>query len=81
MIVDYIMPGMTGKEVAAAALDVRPDLPILFATGYAETTTLEGELAAIPVLRKPFTMAGLSELVSGLLRQGDQSVVATATAR
>jgi signal transduction histidine kinase/ActR/RegA family two-component response regulator len=60
MIVDYIMPGMTGAEVALAALRDRPDLPILFSTGYADTSALGGELASVPVLRKPFRLAELA---------------------
>ena len=36
MVTDHVMPGMTGVELAAASREVRPSLPILLATGYAE---------------------------------------------
>src|SRR5690606_6646095 len=36
LITDYAMPGMTGVELAHRARELRPGLPILLATGYAE---------------------------------------------
>jgi PAS domain S-box-containing protein len=67
MIVDYAMPGMTGAEVAAAALRRHPGLPIMFATGYADTAALAGELTSLPVLRKPFQLAELAKAVADAL--------------
>ena len=60
-LIDYAMPGMTGADVARAARARRPDLPIVFVTGYAESDQLEDALGPdVPVLRKPFTMADLA---------------------
>ena len=67
MIVDYVMPGMSGAEVALAAKLERPGLPILFSTGYADTQALTGPLADVPVLRKPFRLADLAQSVAGSL--------------
>ena len=64
MIVDYVMPGMSGAEVARAARAHHPALPILFSTGYADTAALQGELAEMPVLRKPFRLADLATSVA-----------------
>src|SRR5262249_16683454 len=36
MITDYAMPGMTGLQLAEEARKLRPGLPILLATGYAD---------------------------------------------
>ena len=36
MIIDHMMPGIAGLELVAPSRDVRPTLPILLATGYAE---------------------------------------------
>jgi len=48
VITDYLMPGMTGAELAAEIGRLRPNLPILLATGYA---TLAGnQTAALPLL-------------------------------
>jgi hypothetical protein len=43
-------------------------LPIVFVTGFAETDQLEGALGpGAPVLRKPFGMDELAEIVAGNL--------------
>jgi PAS domain S-box-containing protein len=36
VITDMTMPGMTGKDLAARMLSVRPDLPIIICTGFSE---------------------------------------------
>jgi len=59
MIVDYAMPGMTGAEVAKLAKSRMPDLPILFASGYAETSALSTLTDTALVLRKPFRVSEL----------------------
>ena len=69
LLVDFAMPGMNGAEVAVAARALHPDLPILFASGYADTAAIErvlGEDAAI--LRKPFRIDDLQGALTGLLR-------------
>jgi PAS domain S-box-containing protein len=63
-LVDYAMPNMHGAEVARAAREIAPGLPILFVTGYAESEKLDEALGAgAPVLRKPFTLAELAAAV------------------
>jgi PAS domain S-box-containing protein len=63
-LIDYAMPGMHGAEVARAARERHPGLPIVFVTGYAESEQLEGALGGeVPVLRKPFTLAELAAAV------------------
>jgi CheY-like chemotaxis protein len=56
MLLDFAMPGMNGAEVAQAALARRPDIRIVFATGFARSDAIDavvGENAV--VLRKPFS--------------------------
>jgi PAS domain S-box-containing protein len=53
MMVDFAMPGMNGAEVAREARARRPQLPILFVTGYADTTALPSP-GDEDILRKPF---------------------------
>ena len=79
MIVDYIMPGMSGAEVALAARQHHPALPILFSTGYANTAALQGALSDLPVLRKPFRLSELARSVAASLatsRRAQQPVKA-----
>jgi len=77
-LVDYAMPGMHGADVARAARAIRPDLPIVFVTGYAESEQLESAAGPdAPVLRKPFTIAELAAAVESSLSpprngEGDQ---------
>ena len=37
MMTDVGLPGMDGRELATQARKLRPELPILFASGYAES--------------------------------------------
>nr|WKF60856.1 Sensor kinase CckA [Paraburkholderia busanensis] len=52
LLTDYSMPRMTGLELAVAARELHPDLPVILATGYAELP--EGAGISIPQLRKPY---------------------------
>src|SRR3979490_1521716 len=52
MVTDHVMPGMTGIELAAKSREVRPQLPILLATGYAELP--EGAQLDLPRLTNPY---------------------------
>jgi two-component system cell cycle sensor histidine kinase/response regulator CckA len=72
VIADVHMPGMNGDEMARRIRAIRPDLKILFVTGFADTL-----FNSQPVLwedqaylDKPFTQRGLLEAVS-LLVHGD----------
>jgi CheY-like chemotaxis protein len=57
LLTDYSMPRMTGIELAEAARLLRPGLPVILATGYAELP--DGTGAGIPRLRKPYRQADL----------------------
>jgi PAS domain S-box-containing protein len=73
LITDVGLPGgMNGRQMADTARLSRPLLPVLFITGYAESTAIaEGDLeAGMYVLTKPFTIEALSSRVSGILKQG-----------
>ena len=66
MMTDHVMPGMTGLELAAATRQVRPSLPILLATGYAELP--EGVQLDLPRLAKPYHQDELRDRLEQLLR-------------
>jgi signal transduction histidine kinase/CheY-like chemotaxis protein len=67
LITDYLMPGMRGSELAAAAHKICPGLPILLLTGYANLA--KGEAAGLPRLPKPFREADLARSVAALLAE------------
>jgi signal transduction histidine kinase/DNA-binding response OmpR family regulator len=66
MMTDHVMPGMTGLELAAATREVRPSLPILLATGYAELP--DGVQLDLPRLAKPYHQDQLRDRLDQLLR-------------
>jgi CheY-like chemotaxis protein len=53
LVADFAMPGMNGVEVAQQARARRPELPVLFVTGYADQTALAG-VSEERVVQKPF---------------------------
>ncbi|MHA3738825.1 PAS domain S-box protein [Pseudomonas sp. Eth.TT006] len=62
MITDMAMPKMSGAQLAHAVRLLKPDLPVILATGYAER--LEGFAAQLPRLAKPFTQLNLVEIIA-----------------
>ena len=52
VITDYAMPDMTGAELAVQIRGLRPDLPIILATGYADFPN--AHMQNLPRLSKPF---------------------------
>ncbi|VVM47377.1 PAS domain-containing sensor histidine kinase [Pseudomonas fluorescens] len=62
MITDMAMPKMSGAQLAHAVRVLKPDLPIILATGYAER--LEGFAAQLPRLPKPFTQMNLVTIIA-----------------
>ena len=67
MMTDHVMPGMTGMELAAASREVRPQLLVLLATGYAELP--DGFQVDLPRLAKPYHQDQLRERLDQLLGQ------------
>ena len=63
MIVDFLMPGMNGAQLAAEVGLKRPGLPIIIATGYADMQEIERVVGKNAVLKKPFQMRDLLESV------------------
>jgi signal transduction histidine kinase/CheY-like chemotaxis protein len=73
MLLDFAMPGMNGAEVAREVRIRRPELPILFATGYADAAALLVASEA-EIIHKPFVEDELSEkLAAALGRQAAQT--------
>jgi two-component system cell cycle sensor histidine kinase/response regulator CckA len=72
LITDVILHGMDGPELARRAKELRPELPVLFISGYTDDEIVRRGLleAGQPFLQKPFTPESLSNEVAGLLRRG-----------
>jgi signal transduction histidine kinase len=70
LFTDVGLPGgMTGRQLADRARQQRPDLMILFTTGYARNAIVHGGILdpGIHLLPKPFTYAALARKVRSLL--------------
>ena len=63
VISDVLMPEQSGPEMVAGLLARRPDLAILFVTGFAGDGCA-ADFGGRPVLRKPFTIAGLERAIA-----------------
>jgi hypothetical protein len=72
LITDVVMPGMGGRELAQKLLQIRPDLAVLYLSGYTEDTILhQGVLGPnTAFLQKPFTLQNLARKVREVLRVG-----------
>ncbi|WDI94903.1 response regulator [Xanthomonas campestris] len=69
VVSDVGLPGMNGRDMADVARDLRPGLPILFITGYAENAATRQEFLAegMALLPKPFSLNDLLNTVSRML--------------
>jgi PAS domain S-box-containing protein len=65
LVTDLVMPGMSGGELAGRARSMRPQMPILLLSGYADPGNVP---AGYPMLRKPFRHADLARSVAELLK-------------
>lgn len=74
LLTDYLMPGMTGAELAIKAREAFPDLPVLIATGYADMEEIEQAVGADSILRKPFHLSDLTNAVARAARRGTRAV-------
>jgi CheY-like chemotaxis protein len=67
VIIDYIMPGLSGAEVAAHIVATNPDQAILFVSGYSETDEIRKVAPDATILFKPFRAAALEEAIRDAL--------------
>jgi DNA-binding response OmpR family regulator len=68
LITDVGLPGLNGRQLADAARETRPTLPVLLVTGYAGRALDDAELEpGMEVLRKPFTFNVLVARVRAIL--------------
>ena len=74
LFTDIGLPGgMNGRQLADAARKVRPDIKVLFTTGYARNAIVhDGRLdPGVSLLTKPFTYAALAAKLSDVLQSSD----------
>lgn len=71
LLTDVVMPGMNGRKLADEALKRRPDLKVLFSTGYTRNAIVHnGTLdEGVDLIMKPFTVEGLAEKVAQVMNR------------
>ena len=69
LLTDVVMPGMNGRELAAQITSQRPDVRVLYISGYTENAIGHDGLldAGINLLQKPFSLPTLKDRVRELL--------------
>jgi signal transduction histidine kinase/ActR/RegA family two-component response regulator len=69
MLTDVVMPGMNGRELANSATSLRPDLKVLYMTGYSRNAVAHhGRLdARLDVIQKPITQSDLATRIRDAL--------------
>ncbi|UHD47676.1 ATP-binding protein [Aureimonas altamirensis] len=72
MITDFAMPRMNGAQLARAARKLRPDLPIILATGYAELPS-DNEID-LPRLGKPYDQKQLEAQIEATIVSASQAI-------
>ena len=75
VLTDVIMLKMTGAELGRHLLRLRPELPILFMSGYCDDPVVRGfETMQLMLLLKPFTAAALLEKVRQALDRAEKGL-------
>ena len=71
LLSDIGLPGMNGRELAEHALGLRPDLKVLFVSGYARQAIVHhGRLdPGVQMLAKPFTYGELAEKLAEVMER------------
>jgi PAS domain S-box-containing protein len=67
VVLDFIMPGLSGADVARRIRAKRPDQPILFVSGYSETEAVKRTAPDAVLLAKPFRAEALQKAVRSAL--------------
>ncbi len=68
LVTDIGLPGLNGRQLADAGRTTRPDLKVLFMTGYAENAASNNFLVSgMQIIAKPFVMDALAKRVRQML--------------
>ena len=69
MISDVVLPHINGRKLAEIARAARPDLKVLFVSGYAEQAAFRGDFldTGMDMLAKPFALDALGAKVRAMI--------------
>ena len=71
VVLDIVMPGMNGRDMAKKISRIRPDIKILFMSGYATSGIVHQGILykGLNFIKKPFTQESLARKVSEIVNQ------------
>jgi two-component system, cell cycle sensor histidine kinase and response regulator CckA len=69
LVTDVVMPGMSGKELAQHLRVIKPDLKLLYISGYTDDVGIGAGDMSSAYLQKPFTPEAMAKMVRDLLDQ------------
>jgi two-component system cell cycle sensor histidine kinase/response regulator CckA len=72
LLTDVVMPGLNGRELADQILLSRPDIKVLYMSGYADNAIVQyGVLnSGLAFIEKPFSPETLAEMVRQIMNSG-----------
>jgi two-component system cell cycle sensor histidine kinase/response regulator CckA len=70
VLTDVVMPGMSGRELANALLNLRPELKVIYMSGYTDNSIVHHGILekGIHYVQKPFTIEGLARKIQEILK-------------
>jgi two-component system cell cycle sensor histidine kinase/response regulator CckA len=69
LLTDIVMPQMSGFDLAKSVMEMRPEIKVLYMSGYTDNRISASWVleSSVPFLHKPFTAAGLTQKVREVL--------------
>jgi PAS domain S-box-containing protein len=73
LVTDVGLPGLNGRQLADAARGTRPNLKVLFITGYAENATLAAGFLepGMQMITKPFAVDALAQKIRSIITEDE----------
>lgn len=66
LVTDVTLPGQNGRQLADAAKQIRPELKVLFMTGYAHNVEV-GNGGPAEIITKPFSLDRLAKKIRAMM--------------
>ncbi len=72
LFTDVVMPGMTGRELAEQVRSLKPDIKVLYTSGYTRNAIVHGGRLdeGVEMISKPFTYQVLARKIADVLEKG-----------